>query len=87
MVALGEMGDVALMGEQMSFALRGEILERIPPFTSAGHRVDGVGTRDGIGLVVRDRLPWARRFSDPFAAAVFARLKNGAGISMAMGSA
>ena len=78
MVAFGQMGDVALVGEQMTFAFRCEFLERVAPGASAGHRVDGVGPDDGIGLVIADHLPRPCCFSNPFAAAIFAGLENGA---------
>ncbi len=87
-VTFGQMGDVSLVGEQMALAFRGEILERVAPGASAGHRVDGLGADDGIRLVIADHLPRARRFRGPGRCGDLRRAaRTVPGIRVAMGSA
>jgi len=44
-VALGEVGDMPLMGQQMTLVGWSEFLDRLAPGSSAGHRIHGRAAR------------------------------------------
>ncbi len=78
-IACGEVGDVALEGEQMAFVFRCQRFERLAPLLPAGKRVDGVGATGGVSVVPVDDPPWSERFTNTVGGRLLVRVEHGAG--------
>ncbi|OBA70350.1 hypothetical protein A5641_13600 [Mycobacterium sp. 1554424.7] len=59
LVALGEMSNVTLVGEQVASVGCGEAFDSFSPLRAASHRVDDLRSTDRVGLVIRDDAPGA----------------------------
>src|SRR5271166_204828 len=77
-VALGEVGDMPFMGQQMTLVRRSEFLDRLPPGSSPGHRIHGRGPSDRVRLVIGHHFPRADRLSYPLTVRLLAGVEDGA---------
>ena len=85
-VAVRQVGDVALEGEQVAIARRRQRFEGLAPGRPAGHGVDRLGAAAGVRGVPADHPPRADRLAHPARPRVLAGVEHGAGHDHRRGS-
>ena len=77
-VALAEVRDMALVGQQVTLPRQSKFLDRLPPGPSARHRIHGRCSCDVVRLVIGDHFPRADRFSYPLTVGQLIDVEDGA---------